>query len=76
MDATQALVPAIGDLVWICAECGCPGVEPHWFRVLGSLDALTFDHAYVRGYPADDPGRYPQSYYVQVSRLTIRREAW
>jgi hypothetical protein len=43
--------------------------------VLGVRDGLVLDHCYLRGYPIDEPGE-PKTYYVQTSRLDIKRHVW
>lgn len=73
--ATDALLPAIGDIVRICAEVGVYGHGDFRLRVLGVVDALACDHCYVRGYRYDDPGK-PATYYVRTSHLEIERDVW
>jgi hypothetical protein len=72
---TDALVPAIGDLILISEDAGVHGHGEFWLRVLGAMDGLVLDRCYVRGYPVDDPTQL-RTYYVQTSRLTIRRDEW
>lgn len=74
--ANDALIPAIGDLVRIGPDVGVHGHgDPFWLRVLGVRDGLVLDHCYLRGYPIDEPGE-PKTYYVQTSRLDIKRHVW